>query len=389
MEVIMKKLNIALIGHKFMGRAHTHAYTDLPIFFNTGIEIVKKVICSNEEEIKDISKRWGWESYSLDWKEVVKNDDVDIVDIAAPSDIHAEIAIAAAKAGKHVFCEKPLALKLSEAKNMMLEAEKAGIVNMIGFNYRRVPALALAKLMIEEGLIGDIFHFRGIYQQSWLVDPKFPLVWRLQKSKAGYGAHGDMGAHVIDLARFLVGDIEEVICDQRTFTKYRPKPVQSNGLKAIAGNDMGIVDVDDASAMILKFKDNYAMGYIEITRNGTGHRNQNLIEVNGSLGALIFDMESMNELKYYNVEDNTKMQGFRIIQVGEEEHPYMNSWWPAGHIIGYGDTLVNQAYDFINAIVSKKKVKPDFKDGYLCQQILEAAQISYQTRRWVKVDDIE
>lgn len=378
----MKEIRVGLIGHKFMGRAHTHAYTDLPIFFDTDIEIVKKVICSNEESVIDIAKRWNWQKHSLDWREVVQDPEVDLVDIAAPSAIHAQISIAAAEAGKHVFCEKPLALNLEDAKAMVNAVEKADVVNMIGFNYRRVPAIALAKKLIADGEIGEIYHFRGIYQQGWLVDPNFPLAWRLRKEKAGYGSLGDLGAHVIDLARYLVGEIEEVLCTERTFIKERPKPIVENGLVAIAGKERGKVDVDDAAAFLAHFKNMETIGYLEMTRYGTGHRNQNRIEINGSKGAIIFDMEKMNELEFYRVDDPSHIQGYRRIQVGEGVHPYMANWFPAGHIIGYGDTFVNQAYDLITAIKEGKKITPDFNDGLICQQVLEAADKSSKSKKW-------
>jgi len=381
----MKEIRVGLIGHKFMGRAHTHAYTDLPIFFDTDIEIVKKVICSNEESVIDIAKRWNWQKHSLDWREVVQDPEVDLVDIAAPSAIHAQIAIAAAEAGKHIFCEKPLALNLKDAKAMVNAVEKAGVVNMIGFNYRRVPAIALAKKLIADGEIGEIYHFRGIYQQGWLVDPNFPLTWRLRKEKAGYGSLGDLGVHVIDLARYLVGEIEEVLCTERTFIKERPKPIVEDGLVAIAGKEQGKVDVDDAAAFLAHFKNMETIGYLEMTRYGTGHRNQNRIEINGSKGAIIFDMEKMNELEFYRVDDPSHIQGYRRIQVGEGVHPYMANWFPAGHLIGYGDTFVNQAYDLITAIKESKKITPDFNDGLICQQILEAADKSVRTKKWEKV----
>ena len=384
----MKKINVGLVGHKFMGRAHTHAYTDLGIFFDPGVEVVKKTLCSNEESVSKAADQWGWNNYAYDWREVIEDEEIDIVDIAAPSSIHAEIAIAAAKAGKHVFCEKPLALTIEDARTMTEAVNEANVVNMIGFNYRRVPALAFAKQLIDEGKIGEVYHFRGIYQQSWLIDPQFPLVWRLQKDQAGYGSHGDLGAHVIDIARFLVGDIEEVCCTQQTFVKERFKPAFTDGLVAKAGTEVGYVDVDDASSMLIKFSDKSAMGYIEVTRYGTGHRNQNKIEINGSKGSILFDMEKMNELEFYDAGDPDHIQGFKTIQVGEAVHPYTANWWPAGHIIGYGDTFVNQTYDFISAIRDGKKVTPDFNDGLKCQLILEAAQNSAETASWQKVSNI-
>jgi len=330
-------------------------------------------------------KRWGWENWTLDWHDVISRDDVDLVDISSSNEIHAEAAIAAANAGKHVFCEKPLALTMELAEEMVKAVKKAGVVNMTGFNYRRVPSIAFAKQMIDEGKLGDIYHFRGCYQQSWLINPEFPLVWRLQKKLAGYGSSGDNGAHVIDLGRYLVGEIEEVVSFQKTFISERPLASSSSGLHAEAASGTGEVDVDDATIFLARFKDKNTMGSFEMTRFGTGHRNQNKIEINGSKGAIIFDMEKMNELLYYNESDPEGYQGFKKIQVGETVHPYMSNWWPAGHIIGYGDTFVNQAYDLIMAIKQNKMVKPDFEDGLICQKILEKVSKSAETKKWEKI----
>lgn len=382
----MDKINIAVIGHKFMGRAHTYAYTALPIFFSPGVEVVKKMLCSNEDSVKDMASRWGYEKAVFNWEEAVNDPEIDVIDIAAPSSIHAAVAIAAAKAGKHVFCEKPLSLDLKDAQEMTEVVKKAGVVNMIGFNYRRVPALAFAKKLIEEGKLGKIMHFRGVYQQDWLTDPDYPIVWRLQKKEAGYGSHGDMGAHVVDMARFLVGDIQEVCCQQRTFLTKRPLVAEADGLVAKASSEMGTVDVDDASAFMFCFQGSDAMGYCETTRNGTGHKNQNRIEVSGTKGAIIFDMERMCELSYYCVDDEGGgTEGFRTINIGNAHHPYMENWWPAGHNIGYGDTFVNQAFDFITAIKNGEFAHPDFEDGLKCQMVLEAAQRSCESRRWEAV----
>lgn len=382
----MDKINVAVIGHKFMGRAHTYAYTALPIFFDPGVDVVKKVLCSNEESVIETARRWGYEKTVMNWEDAVNDPEIDVIDIAAPSAIHAEVAIAAAKAGKHVFCEKPLALNMKDAKEMTEVVKKAGVVNMIGFNYRRVPAIALVKKLIDNGKLGKLLHFRGIYQQDWLTSPDYPLVWRLQKKQAGYGTHGDMGAHVIDIARFLVGDIAEVCCEQRTFLTKRPLVAEADGLVAKASSDYGTVDVDDASAFMFSFSGMDTMGYYEVTRNGTGHKNQNRIEISGTKGAIIFNMERMCELEYYCVEDEEDgTEGFRTINLGNAHHPYMANWWPAGHNIGYGDIFVNQTYDFITAIKNKVFVHPDFADGLKCQMVLEAAQRSSETRCWEKV----
>jgi len=382
----MPEIRIGLIGHKFMGRAHTHAYTDLPIFFKTDVKVVKKILCATSEDVAEVAERWGWERSSRNWREVVESDEIDAVDISAPSAIHAEVAVYAARAGKHVFCEKPLALNVNDAKRMVAAAEQARIVNMIGFNYRFVPAVALAKQLIDEGELGEIYHFRGIYQQGWLTDPNYPLVWRLQKSAAGYGSLGDLGAHVIDLARYLVGEIDEVCAISRTFVTERPKPAYVDGLVAVPGTERGRVDVDDATGFIASFRNKNTMGYFEMTRYGTGHCNQNRIEINGSRGSLIFDMEQMNELLFYSKSDTVRTHGFRRIQVGEGVHPYMANWWPAGHVIGYGDTFVNQAYEFISAIREGRKASPDFRDGLICQQVLDAAAESAEKKKWVKVN---
>jgi predicted dehydrogenase len=383
----MRTLRIGQVGHKWIGRAHTHAYTDLPVFFEVDARIEKSILCSNEESVFPVAERWGWTRAALDWREVVADPDVDIVVVAAPSAIHKAVSIEAAKNGKHVFCEKPLALTLEDAREMVKAVQDAGVTNMIGFNYRRVPALALARQMIQDGKLGEIRHFRGIYQQDWLVDPSFPLVWRLQKKDAGYGSHGDLGAHVIDTARFLVGDIAEIVCMQETFVHERPIATAMDGFSAETSGEMGQVDVDDASAMMFRFRDRNALGYIEVTRYGAGHRNQNRIEINGSKGSIIFDMEQMNELLYYDTEDPGTLQGYRRIQVGEASHPYTANWWPAGHIIGFGDTFVNEAYDFVNAVLAGEQITPDFVDGLKCQLVLDAADRSAKTGSWVKVED--
>lgn len=381
----MKKINVALIGHKFMGRAHTHAITDAPIFFDLGVEIGKKVICSNEESVKEIGKRWGWEKAVLDWREVIEDKEIDAVSIAAPSKVHAQIAIAAANAGKHVFCEKPLALNMEDAEAMVKAVEDNGVINMIGFNFRRVPALCLAKQLIEEGVLGKLYHFRAIWSQDWLTDPDFPIAWRLKKSLAGYGTHGDLGAHTIDIARFLIGDLDEVCCVEKTFNKTRPVAVLEDGLFAQAGEEKAEVDVDDASQMLATFKGQDIMAYFESTRNGTGHRNQNRIEVAGSKGAIIWDEEKLGELEYYNDDDPTHLKGFRRIQVSEGVHPYMSNWYPAGHIIGYGDTFVNEYYDYFTAIKENKPVTPNFRDGLMVQKVLDTAEQSSIERAWKKV----
>lgn len=387
----MNTYRVGLIGHKFMGRTHTHAYSDLPLFADlNNVRVEKYIICANEPDIETVAGEWGWQSWTMDWKDVVNDPKVDIVDIAAPSILHAKIAIVAAKNGKHVICEKPMALTLEDARAMLDAVQEAGVKNMIGFNYRSVPAVAFAKKMIADGLIGNVLHFRGIYQQDWLTDPNYPVVWRLQRSAAGYGAHGDMGSHVLDVLRFWLGEVDEVLCDQRTFVSKRPVALASFGVSgAQAGTELVEVDVDDASSMLLRLRDHNCLAYVEATRNGTGHKNQNRIEVNGSKGAIIFDMENMNHLQYYNVDDPESLRGFRTIQVSEPYHPYMAKWWGAGHIIGYGDTFIHQARNFIHALEEDMPASPSFEDGFRSQILLEACQRSYEEHRWVKVEEIK
>lgn len=382
-------LRVGLIGHKFMGRTHTHAYTDLPIFADLKVRIDKAVLCARSPEAKTIAEEWGWQSWTPDWHDVVNDPSIDIVDIAAPSIIHAKIAIEAARQGKHILCEKPLALTLGDARAMLSAVQESGVVNMVGFNYRCVPAVEYAKQMIRDGTLGEILHFRGIYQQDWLTDPRYPVVWRLQRASAGYGALGDTASHVLDVLRFWLGEVEEIICDQRTFYPKRPRALASFGVKAESGQEMQDVDVDDASCMLIRMRDHACLGYVEATRNGTGHKNQNRIEVNGSKGSIIFDMENLNVLQYYAVDDREDQRGFRSIQISEPFHPYMQKWWGAGHIIGYGDTFIHQAYNFVNAICENRKATPDFEDGYCCQVLLEAAQRSFNQHRWVKISEID
>lgn len=381
------RLNVALIGHRFMGKAHTHAYTDVTLFFDPRLRPVKKVLCAKGDDVADVADQWGWQEWDSEWRSVVSRPDIDAVDICAPSILHKEIAIAAAAAGKHVFCEKPLAMNLADAREMLAAVEQAGVVHTIGFNYRKVPAVALARQLIAEGAIGRIHHFRGIYSQDWLVDPSFPLAWRLRRKDAGAGSSWDLGAHVVDLARYLVGEVAEVVGQQATFVRERPVAAFEDGLHAVAGDTMGEVDVDDATSFLARFAQG-ALGIFEVTRFGTGHRNQNRIEVYGSEGGFVFDMERMNELQFYSRRDPGHVQGYRTIQVGEGVHPYMSGWWPAGHIIGFGDTFVHEILDFLAAIGEGRQASPSFADGVRCQEILAAVDRSVAERRWVGIAEM-
>lgn len=388
----MKKdtLNIGLVGYKFMGKAHSNAFRKVGMFFEPSMKIGMKAICGRDEAwVKESAKKFGWEDYETSWEDLIKRDDIDAIDITAPSNYHKEIALAAAKAGKHVFCEKPLALNLKDAREMLAAVKEANVKHQIGFNYRFAPAVQLAKKLIDEGKIGTIYHYRALYLQDWIIDPEFPLVWRLDKKVAGSGSHGDLGAHFIDLARFLIGDFEEVIGMSETFIRERPVVDKMTGLsgKAQEGAEMGKVTVDDATLFLARFK-NGALGSFEATRFATGHKNGMSFEINGSKGSIRFEFERMNELQYYSVDDAEGLQGFRLIQVTEDVHPYAGAWWPVGHVIGYEHTFVHELYEFMEAIAKDKPANPDFYDGVKCSQILEAVELSIENRQWIEVDSL-
>jgi predicted dehydrogenase len=391
----MKHLNIALIGYRFMGKAHSFGIEAAPFFFKSDIKPVKKVICGRTDHlVKQAAEDFGWEEYSTDWREIVDRDDIDIIDIATPTVNHREIAIAAAQSGKHIFCEKPLALSALEAKEMYETAEKCKVKHMLGHNYRRVPAIALAKKMIEEGRLGKLYHFRGVYLQDWIMNPNTPLTWQLDKNSAGAGPHFDLNSHLTDLARYLVGEIDQVIGMKETFIKQRPKNVNKSELTTmlIVGSDStsaeyGEVTVDDAAAFLAKFK-NGVLGTFEATRFAGGRKNYERIEINGSKGSIVFNFEKMNELEFWTNEDELTVQGFRKILVTEECHPYVRAWWPPGHIIGYENTFVNQFADFFNNIVNDTIPEPNFYDGLRNIQILEAVNKSVESGTWQKVDEV-
>jgi len=381
-----RKINVGLIGYKFMGKAHSNAYLSVSKFFSSKLDPALKVVCGRDEKaVREFQKQWGWEEYSTDWRSVVSRDDIDIVDISTPNNSHCEIALAAARAGKSIICEKPLAMNVAEAKKMVDAVKKAKVINMICHNYRRVPALSLAKEMIDAGELGKIYHYRSFYLQDWITDPNFPLVWRLRKEQAGSGVHGDLNAHIIDLAHYLVGDVGEVVGMMETFIKQRPLPTGMSGLSAKASRKMGKVTVDDAVLALARFK-NGALGSFEATRFALGRKNGQRIEINGSKGSIVFELERMNELQFYRGEDQPGRQGFRLIQVTESQHPFIQAYWPPGHIIGYEHSFINTVKDFLEAIAAgKHSIKPDFEDGLKVQKVLAAIEKSCKTKRWVKV----
>jgi predicted dehydrogenase len=374
----MAQLNVALIGYAFMGRAHSNAYRQVGRFFTPKHLPRMKVLCGRTPAaVKTAADQLGWEETSTDWREVVRRKDIDIVDIVTPGDSHAEIAIEAAKAGKVVFCEKPIANTVKDAEKMLAAVKKAGVIHMVCHNYRRAPAVMLAKQLIADGKLGTIYHYRGTYLQDWIVDPQFPLVWRLRKEAAGSGALGDIASHSLDLARFLVGEITEVTGALETFIKERPLP--DNPKKR------GKVTVDDASAAVVRFK-NGALGTIEASRFATGRKNYNRFEINGSKGSVAFNLERLNELDVYLSADDGAVQGFHNVMVTEgQHHPYVGHWWPPGHIIGYEHTFVHTVYDLLEAVATSKMPTPNFEDGVQNQKVLAAMEKAAATKRWEKV----
>jgi predicted dehydrogenase len=381
----MKKLNVALIGYKFMGKAHSNAWKKAPYFFDTPIEPVLKVACGRHEgSLKVFADRWGWEEIETDWKKVIERDDIDIVDICVPTHLHREIAIAAARAGKHIFCEKPMALSYEQAKEMYEAAEKNGIIHYLNHNYRRCPAVRLARQLIDEGKVGRIFHWRGAYLQSWIVDPDFPLTWHLQKEKAGAGPHIDLNSHSVDLARYLVGDIKSIACMTAQFIQERPLPDEeaAGTFKGATdkGSEKGKVTVEDAAFMVVEFE-NGALGSFEATRFAPGRKNYNYFEIYGEKGSIIFDFERMNELQFFSNDDPDYAQGFRTILATEESHAYIENWWPPGHIIGYEHEFVHGVVDFLEALENSTKIEPNFYDGMKAMQVLDAALKSAEDGR--------
>jgi predicted dehydrogenase len=384
----MKTLNVAIIGYKFMGKAHSNAWKKAPLFFDTNIKPVLKVACGrHDESLKAFARNWGWEETETDWKKVVERDDIDIIDISTPTFLHHDSAVEAAKRGKHIFCEKPIAMTYDQSKAMYEAAEKAGVTHFLNHNYRRCPAVLLAKKLLDEGKIGRVFHWRGAYLQSWIVDPNFPLTWHLRKETAGSGPQHDLNSHSVDLARFLVGEIKSVTGVTASFIRERPlaDEVAAGTFKAgTTSEGKGEVTVEDSAFMIVEFE-NGALGSFEATRFAPGRKNYNYFEIYGSKGSLIFDLERMNELRYFSVEDPDDSQGFRTIIATEPVHPYIENWWPPGHIIGYEHEFVHSVVDFLQALDKGEKVKPNFYDGMKGMEVLEAGLESAQTGKRIAI----
>ncbi len=421
-----KTLRVGLIGYGFMGKAHSNAWRQAPYFFPLKARVELHTICGRTPNAVAAARaQLGWQFAATDWHEVVESPLVDVIDISTPNDSHAEIAIAAAKAGKHLLCEKPLALNVKQAEAMLAAAQKAKVVHMVCHNYRRIPAIALAKRMINEGALGRVFHYHARYAQDSLVDPEAPMRWKLDKNISGSGVHGDINVHIIDLARYLVGEFKEVCGLMETFVKERPladgqarsrreetqtkksgirtlksesKQRKSEGrrqksetkqvlLASVPPNvERAKVTVDDAALLIGRFE-NGALANLEATRYAPGRKNHITVEINGSKGSLYFDFEDMNQLKYFDRALPDDRQGFRDILVLQSTgaHPYTNYWWRPGHLIGYEHTFIHAIADFVNACVENKPVQPTFEDGLKNQIVLQAVEESVKSKKWVKV----
>jgi len=382
-----KPVNIGLIGYGFMGRTHSNAYRQVSKFFKLEHQPVLKACCArNEEKIKEFAANWGWESYETDWRKLIERKDIDLIDIGSPNNTHFEIALAAAKAGKMILCEKPLAMTVKEAEEMTAAVEKAGVPNMVWFNYRRVPAISLAKQVVDEGRIGRPFHYRATYLQDWTISEDVPqggaALWRLDAAVAGSGVTGDLLAHSIDTAMWLNGPIVEVSAATETFVKERVH--QETGKKSQ-------VTIDDACMFLARFE-NGSMGTFESTRYARGRKNYNTFELNGADGSVFFDLEDPQYLQYFeykNPETGGKtpghLTGWRKIHVTNSEHPYMDKWWVPGCTIGYEHTFTNALADFFAGIESGKPTQPDFRNALQTQKVCDAVLESAKTRQWVKI----
>jgi predicted dehydrogenase len=375
-------LGVGMVGYAFMGAAHSQAWRTAPHVFDLPLQPHMAVLCGRDAAaVRVAARRLGWAAAETDWHALIKRDDVDLVDVCTPGDLHAEVAIAALAAGKHVLCEKPLASTLAEAEAMAAAAARAsarGVRAMTGFNYRRVPAVALARQLVTEGRIGRIRHVRASYLQDWLVDPSFPLTWRLQAERAGSGALGDLGAHIVDLAQYLTGElIAHVSAATATFVAERPLAEAPGGTAEAPGGSprSGPVTVDDAAIFIGRLPSG-ALASFEATRFATGHKNELRIELNGDRGSLAFDLERLNELQFYDRADESAEAGFRRIGVTEPGHPYLSAWWPPGHVLGWEHTFTHEVRDLVTAIAAGTDPAPSFADGLQVQRVLAAVEQS-------------
>jgi predicted dehydrogenase len=393
---VTENLRVAMIGYGFMGAAHSQGWRVAPRFFDLPAQPAMSVVVGrNHAAVSAAADKWGWSEAATDWRDVIARDDIDVVDIVTPGDTHAEIAIAALEAGKHVLCEKPLANSVAEAEAMTDAATRAaerGVRAMVGFTYRRVPAATFARDLIAAGRIGEIRQVRASYRQDWLMDAEAPLTWRMQKDRAGSGALGDIGAHAVDLSEYITGlRLQSVSGVIDTIVTERPLLASGQGLSGTASTERGAVTVDDIALFSGRYEGaagGYApLGIFEATRFATGRKNALTIEVSGSLGAVSFDLERLNELEFYDATLPPTEQGFRTILVTEHDHPYLAPWWPAGHMLGYEHGFSHQVVDFVTAIVEGTQPRPSFADGLHVQRVLDAVERSSAAgSAWIATD---
>ncbi|WP_375001647.1 Gfo/Idh/MocA family protein [Aeromicrobium sp. CTD01-1L150] len=388
-----RDLGVAMIGYSFMGAAHSQAWRTAPAFFDLPLHPRLRAICGRDADAAGaVAGRFGWESVETDWREVLERDDIDLVDICTPGDTHAEIAVAALEAGKHVLCEKPLANTVAEAEKMADAAHSAasrGVRAMVGFTYRRTPAVALARQLVEAGRIGTVRHVRAQYLQDWLVDEDAPMSWRLDRERAGSGALGDIGAHIVDMAQYVTGDrIASVGGLVETFVTSRPVAGEhaTLGGSSSGSGERATVSVDDAAAFTARFASG-ALGVFEATRYATGRKNALRLEVNGTRGSLAFDFEDMNSLEFFDATDDAGTGGFRRILATESEHPYIAAWWPPGHGLGYEHGFTHQVVDLVTAIADGADPTPSFADGLGVQRVLDAVESSAADRTVLDLEE--
>jgi len=372
-----KKLNVALVGYGFMGKAHSTAYLeaqrvfDLPVTFEMAL-----IVGRNREACDSMRTQWGWKRYVSDWKDAVADPEIDLVDIATPNFLHREIAVAAAEQKKNVFCEKPLGLNVNECREMVGAVEAAKVFHMIWHNYRKAPAIGLAKRLISENRLGRIYHLRARFLQSWQIDPKTPWRWLHQKQYAGSGVNGDLNAHLIDMSRYLVGEITQVCGMMETFVKERPDKTGA----------MVKVDVDDACSFLARFE-NGAVGVIESSRMSTGRMVNNCIEINGEHGALYWDFEDMNSLYYFDNTEKPDRRGFKKIQALTAHHPYMEGHWSTNHALGYANTFINTLREFAISYDKNENPSPNFYDGLKNQMVIDAVISSVEREKWIDIGE--
>jgi predicted dehydrogenase len=377
---MLKPLNVAMIGYGFMGRAHSNAYQKVNHFFDLAYRPVLKAICARSaDKAKAFADRWGYESVETDWRRLVDRKDIDLVDICTPNNTHAEIAIAAAQAGKMILCEKPLALNAAEGLKMVEAVEKAKVPNMVWYNYRRIPAVTLAKQLVDEGRLGKVFHYRANFLQDWTISPELPqggtALWRLDVAAAGSGVTGDLLAHCLDTAIWHNGPVRDVTAMTETFVKERKHNLTGKVEK---------VGIDDACAFLCHFQ-NGSLGLFESTRYARGHKALYTFEMNGEHASFKWDLHDLHRLQYFDHRDQGLVRGWRSIHVTDSDQPYMAKWWVPGLAIGYEHSFVHQVADFLGGVASGKPAQPDFRNAYQTQLVLEAILESARSGQWVRV----